>query len=762
MALVLVVVAAAACGGGGGGSVAPGSSANVLPTNAPTGTGGSSTQSVAVSLSIVIPAKKTTSKLRPQYISPNSQSISFTLASVNGSAIASSTTQGPFNLVVGPTNPSCTSGAAGTTCTLSINAPIGTDIFTATTFSSTNGTGPLGSGAVLLSVVQNRANTANLTLTGPVQTVQLFASALTLYNGNPSPICSDCGDALHRNGRGASATHKAPAKTAATTVRRTQGSPVVSGTPTPVGPVASSSRIFVIATDVNGNQIINPTTFDINITLTLALNGTIPGQITLTDTYAGLPGEPAAPASTTADGGTVTVMAPSDNVTLTMSGTNTNSYAPSVTANYTPQGGTAQLSSPLVFNLDNFPPAAYIEGSASHVDPLIVGVPANLTDAYINTGTAATSGQLEADAYTYDLAYNGEGPGSDPSWSCTFYDGGSGYGDIQCLSNSTLAAGASLPVVLNVTPESAGYAYDDFYVSGGGAINSYGSNEAYDQINVNAVAGPLLAMSTTSSTGTFYSTVPATLTFDVWNPGPAATVGGLTLTATLPQSSTAYVFSGYAGPGWTCVGPSPTINCTYPNVLAPNGTSSTNNTTLTINVTPVQADVDQNQTWSATVNGGGAAAPATANGLTTYQQSPVYFDSAPGFNTTAGSGIAFSPGDQATLDIGAPNANPINGSVSITTQSASSGQYTLLSSSCTSGSPPISDGMFEGLFPITAGAVGVGVTESLNIFAPQTASNGPCQIVIDDVNGNAASLNIGVDQSVITVESYHRKAGSKY
>ena len=65
-------------------------------------------------------------------------------------------------------------------------------------------------------------------------------------------------------------------------------------------------------------------------------------------------------------------------------------------------------------------PAAQLGVSASHVDPFTSGIAANLNDAVLNTGTAATSGQIQAYFYPTNINYNGYS-GSDPSWSCTNY-----------------------------------------------------------------------------------------------------------------------------------------------------------------------------------------------------------------------------------------------------------------------------------------------------------------------------------------------------
>jgi hypothetical protein len=71
----------------------------------------------------------------------------------------------------------------------------------------------------------------------------------------------------------------------ATASRRTATAAIVSPTPPPAGPL--TSRIFVIALDAVGNQIINPTTFDIPIQVQLSLNGMPANSVSLNVAYAG-------------------------------------------------------------------------------------------------------------------------------------------------------------------------------------------------------------------------------------------------------------------------------------------------------------------------------------------------------------------------------------------------------------------------------------------------------------------------------------------
>ena len=272
---VVAVFAAivAGCGGGGGGSSvlpapASGGANSVTPVTTPAATAPTSAAPQTITLSIVIPKGVTTAQMLrgKQYIPSNTGSMTLTLVSVNG-VVTSGTAQGPFNLTAPSqtnVNPACTVVSNGTACTFTIIAPSGTDIFTATTFSDANATVPLGSGSVAFNVASNGRNTANLTLAGPVASVSLLSATTSLNNGNPMSV--------------------AVSRDAMSTARVTTGGtrlPLDSVTPAPLPSAVTSSRIFVIALDAVGNQIINPTTFDIPVTITLSLNGASPNVVSL-------------------------------------------------------------------------------------------------------------------------------------------------------------------------------------------------------------------------------------------------------------------------------------------------------------------------------------------------------------------------------------------------------------------------------------------------------------------------------------------------
>jgi hypothetical protein len=300
---IAIIAVLAACGGGGGGgsSVPATGGGGAVPTAAPTTSVTAAAGQGLVRFSITVPAKTGTSstKRSAQFVDPNTQSIELTLLQNNGVA-ASGAAQGPFNLSSGSAG--CT-GTSSLVCTFSISAPIGNDVFLANTFSGLNGVGALGSGAIALSVVQNSTNTASLTLTGPVQSILVVsnnaANSDTLWNG-VEPFLAITAAQWNAQTFSKARSHAQRVK------------PLLISTPAPI----LSERLFLIAQDTTGSVILNPTTYNQPITLTLALNGG-PANATLTDTPpAGL--GCAAGLSTSADGGTVQVCSPADVVTLSL------------------------------------------------------------------------------------------------------------------------------------------------------------------------------------------------------------------------------------------------------------------------------------------------------------------------------------------------------------------------------------------------------------------------------------------------------------
>lgn len=142
----VVAMLVAGCGGAGTGSPSP-----ALPPV----TGGM--HNASVKFSFRIPPKTQSAQLRPNTISPSTQSIG---VRVNSGA------QQVFDAL--PTSPGCSAGSNGTTCTVTIDAPAGTDSFAVNTYSGTGATGAiLDSTTLTAAILADATNTITITL-GPV------------------------------------------------------------------------------------------------------------------------------------------------------------------------------------------------------------------------------------------------------------------------------------------------------------------------------------------------------------------------------------------------------------------------------------------------------------------------------------------------------------------------------------------------------------------------------------------------------------------
>jgi hypothetical protein len=749
----------AACGGGGGGSsVVPSTGITVTPTPAG-GTGGSATSAPlqTLSMTVTIPkstTKTSTNKRSAEYIAANTASMTMTLLSVNSSAVTAATPQGPFNLTTA-SNPNCVTGANGTTCTFSFSAPVGTDIFVANTYSGANATGSsLGSGAVMFSVRQNASNVASLSLTGPVASVQLLTGTATLNNGNPMSDSGSSGASVARTpgSRAAAAktrlaNHRASRSVKASSSKRSALTSSSTGLP----PATLSSRLFVIALDAAGNQIINPTTLDAPITLKLNYNGAPAGSLSLNTTYAGLTTADTGTATTTADGGTIVIYAPTDIVTLTLAqsvtGSSTDTYAPNVSAVFTPTGSATPVNVPAVtYTVSAPPPAAYLIANASHVDPFTVGSVSTETMSITNGGTAPTSGVTEAYVYSeYAWTYD-DNVGSDPSWSCT----PEGY-YVYCSTSAVISVGGSLPLVFHITPSTSGAV--DLYADGGNSANNYNGAEVYDDYTVLGgptptpapSSSPVLAITFTPPP-TFYATVPGAFIVNVQNNGGSAFSGTATLTNTVPSD---YTLDSAIGTTWTCTGAAPTITCTTSASPAPNATFPP----VTLTLTAPVAETNVQSTISSTISGGNAASPAPSGSTSVTPISPISF-SGTSFAIGTATGNAFAAGPAAQLTLGAPPINGAPGTVSIMTQSASSGTYSLNPDNC-SGS--IIDSAFSLSFPLTAAGVATPQPVSLNYTPSPTAES--CSVTISDSLGNQATLGVAANSANITVQGTRRLTG---
>jgi sugar lactone lactonase YvrE len=179
-ASALLALLLAGCGGGGHAS----SALPATATNAPVSGGGTSTSKRApASFTLVIPSggSKSAAKRSPKYISAAIQSLSVSaVPAAGGTAVTASE-----NVSTCPT----VNGAE--TCTLTVQAPVGSDVFTVTMYDGQNESGNvLGSGTETGTVVIDTTNSFPLTLSGTVATVELSLAtpALPVVSGGSTLV----------------------------------------------------------------------------------------------------------------------------------------------------------------------------------------------------------------------------------------------------------------------------------------------------------------------------------------------------------------------------------------------------------------------------------------------------------------------------------------------------------------------------------------------------------------------------------------------
>jgi len=526
--------------------------------------------------------------------------------------------------------------------------------------------------------------------------------------------------------------------------------------PTPTSPVQTSSRLFVIALDAAGNQIINPTTFDIPITLTLALNGTPGSTVTLGVAYSGLSAADSGTSSPSTDGGTVTVYSPTDQITLTLTGTTTAStpYAPSVTASYTPQGGSAQTTSPLLFSVGAYPATPIYGLNFTHTNSLVVGVPGDIFATVTNTGTAASSGQIYFFAEIDNAAINGFDTTNTTFWNCSIEYSSTTYSFYYCSSNSgeTIAAGsAAPPVAINVTAastESVDHYLDqntDFTVND----VAYQVN-ASDTIPVSSASSPILSVNAAAEpapTPMIYTNDQTAYLVSVSNIGQLPTTGTITLTNTLP---TGFTYQGYSGTNWSCSpasGPSAgPITCTYSPILSANG--YTPDLTLTESAGNTTAFTSITNTFTAS---GGGSPTVTANVMSSVLPALQFTGASfPNALFTAASASNAS----AVVDFGLLSGFP-SGTITLQSFYTATGagyQTPTIESASDSCYPTV----IQSPNPIPSyQPLSMPYTAYVNITA--SGATNPCTISVTDGNGSSASLTIQAESSSITVNGKARR-----
>jgi len=152
--ILALVLAFAGCAGSHGSSALPS-----MPTQAAKGSG-------TAAFVIKIPAKTSATNVRPQYVSPATQSMTI---DISGPTEINETA----NLTIGSSG--CASSLASVVCTLTISGlQPGSYTATLTTYDQTGGTGNVLSAAqeIAFTIVAGQTNTISLTLSGvPVETI---------------------------------------------------------------------------------------------------------------------------------------------------------------------------------------------------------------------------------------------------------------------------------------------------------------------------------------------------------------------------------------------------------------------------------------------------------------------------------------------------------------------------------------------------------------------------------------------------------------
>jgi len=143
--MLTVAVLGAGCGGGGSSTAIPAKTTGTTPS------------SMSVAFKIVVPSVAPGALRRsPRYVSASTKSASITVAPAGGSAGS-------------PVTVNCT-----TVCTGQIASPVGSDTFAVTLYDGLNGTGNLlSTGSLTQTIVQNQANSVNVTLDGVVASLSV-------------------------------------------------------------------------------------------------------------------------------------------------------------------------------------------------------------------------------------------------------------------------------------------------------------------------------------------------------------------------------------------------------------------------------------------------------------------------------------------------------------------------------------------------------------------------------------------------------------
>src|SRR5580700_1460009 len=169
---LIALLVLCACGGGGSSSFVPSATPTPAGTNAPSSPD-------TVSFVINVPAASTSTAKRSSYVSPSTGSIAFALESVNGTPSSTA----PTIAAISATAAGCRAAQSGYSCTISVAAPAGNDVFSITTYQSANGTGTvLASTTLAATVSASSSPNIPLSLGGIPAAVSFSPARLPLVN----------------------------------------------------------------------------------------------------------------------------------------------------------------------------------------------------------------------------------------------------------------------------------------------------------------------------------------------------------------------------------------------------------------------------------------------------------------------------------------------------------------------------------------------------------------------------------------------------
>ncbi|HTV93655.1 MAG TPA: hypothetical protein VMG98_13145 [Verrucomicrobiae bacterium] len=160
----------AACSGSGSSIPSAGTSAAAPGQSSPSNATGTAT------FAIFIPAAGAMKRVRPNYVSPNTQYAGITLTEVSGSPVPSPT---PLVVSLTPGSPNCSTSANGTTCTLTATYRVGSDAWTIALYGQGGVTStPLSINSVGQNLVAGQ-NTVDLTMNPVIASLAFSPSSGT-------------------------------------------------------------------------------------------------------------------------------------------------------------------------------------------------------------------------------------------------------------------------------------------------------------------------------------------------------------------------------------------------------------------------------------------------------------------------------------------------------------------------------------------------------------------------------------------------------